>query len=247
MLRSTGRSPMIQIVLGLLLAAQTPAPSATADSAEEPVLISQAPAAEQQSPTPPEAATPAPNPPPRVYRAPRTGQPRGRMAAITRAAGEQVARPLALAPAHVAETLSARPELYWSIDRPHPGPVIFTLNRSDADEPACELTLSSPTRAGASAIDLAGCPKDLETGVEYEWFVAVVADPNKRALDQIAQGWIRRVAPPADLDANKATPADLARRGLWYDALQRAVAQRDAAVWESMLGELSISSVELPR
>ena len=246
MLRSTGRSPMIQLVLGLLLAAQTP-PASIAGEGSEPVLVAQAPASEPQTPTPREASAPAPTSQPRVYRAPRTGQPRGRMAAITRAAGEQVARPLALAPAHVAETLGARPKLYWSIDRPHPGPVIFTLNRSDADEPACELTLPSPTRAGASAIDLAACPKDLETGIEYEWFVAVVADPNKRALDQIAQGWIRRIAPPADLEAAKAAPADLARRGLWYDALERAVAQRDAAVWESLLGELSISSVELPR
>src|SRR5262249_26290748 len=132
--------PMIRLVLGLLLAAQAPAASAIADSADEPILVSQAPASEPQAPTPPEASPPAPTPQPRVYRAPRTGQPRGRMAAITRAAGEQVARPLALAPAHVAETLAARPKLYWSIDRPHPGPVIFTLNRSDADEPACELT-----------------------------------------------------------------------------------------------------------
>jgi uncharacterized protein DUF928 len=234
---------MIQLVLGLLLALQAPPPARAAG--EEPVLVSQVPAPEPPTPTPPEA-TPPPAPPPPTYQAPRTGQPRGRMAAITRAAGERVARPLALAPAHVAETLRARPKLYWSVDRPHPGPVIFTLNRPDADGPACELTLASPTRAGASAIDLAACPKELEPGIEYEWFVAVVADPDKRALDQSTQAWIRRISPPTDLDPSKATPAELAHHGLWYDALERAVTQRDQAMWESLLGELSISSVPIP-
>lgn len=238
---------MISLVLGLLLAAQAPALAGLADPGDEPVLVSQAPAAEPRSPNPPEATAPPPPAQPRVYRAPRTGQPRGRMAAITRTAGEQVARPLALAPAHVAETASARPRLYWSIDRPYPGPVIFTLNSRDAVEPDCELTLPSPTRAGASAIDLAACPADLVPGAEYEWFVAVVVDPHRRALDQIAQGWIRRIPPPTDLDAARATPTDLAKRGLWYDALQRAVALQDRAVWDSLMAELSISSVELPR
>ncbi|HXZ86813.1 MAG TPA: DUF928 domain-containing protein [Myxococcota bacterium] len=237
---------MIQLVLGLLLALQTASPGALAKSGEEPVLVSQVPAPEPPTPSPPEA-TPPPAPPPRTYQPPRTGQPRGRMAAITRAAGEQVARPLALAPTHVAETIRARPKLYWAIDRLHPGPVIFTLNRPDVDEPVCELNLASPSGAGASAIDLAACPKDLEPGIEYEWFVAVVADPAKRALDQITQAWIRRVPPPAELDAAKATPSDLAHHGLWYDALERAVAQRDQPAWELLLGELSISSVELPR
>jgi hypothetical protein len=168
------------------------------------------------------------------------------MAGITRTTGEQQARPLALAPAHVAETLVARPRLYWSIDRGHDGPVIFTLSARDATEPACELDLPKVARPGAHSIDLAACPSDLETGVEYEWFVAVVGDPGRRSQDRVAQGWIRRVPAPADLDLERATATELARRGLWYDALQRAAVQRDGSAWQALLGELSISSVELP-
>jgi hypothetical protein len=237
---------MLQLVLGLLLAAQSPHSGADeARAPQPPVLVSQAsgPQDAERSPKT-EAPPPAPRPP--IYQAPRTGQPRGRMAGITRTTGESLVRPLALAPEHVAQTLAARPRLYWSIDRAHAGPVIFTLSSRDATEPACELTLPPAARPGAHAIDLAACPTDLETGVEYEWFVAVVADPGKRSSDRIAQGWIRRVPAPADLELARASATELARRGLWYDALQRADAQRDRDAWQALLTELSITSVELP-
>jgi hypothetical protein len=237
---------MLQIVLGLLLAAQAPHSDAGDARTPEPaVLVSQATAPERSADAP-KTAAPQPTAPAPIYQAPRTGQPRGRMAGITRTTGEQQARPLALAPAHVAETLAARPYLYWSIDRAHDGAVIFTLSSRDATEPACELDLPQVARPGAHSIDLAACPSELETGVEYEWFVAVVSDPGRRSQDRIAQGWIRRVPAPGDLDLERATATELARRGLWYDALQRAAVQRDRSAWLALLGELSISSVELP-
>jgi hypothetical protein len=235
---------MIQLLLGLVLSAQLP-PSSSADPHAEPVLVSQAPAAERSSDAPKAIeSTPAPQTP--VYRAPRTGQPRGRMSGITRTVGEQLARPLALAPEHVAETIRARPRLYWAIDRAHDGPVIFTLSSRAATEPECEIPLASPARPGAQAVDLAACPLDLAVGTEYEWFVALVGDPGRRSRDHIAQGWIRRVAPPADLELERASAADLAGRGLWYDALQRAALQGDRTTWKALMSELSISSVDLP-
>jgi hypothetical protein len=234
---------MLGLILGLVLATGMEAPVRVAD-AQQPLQAGQAPAPDR---TGSDAATPpAPEPPPRVYRAPRTGQPRGRIAGITRSAGEQLPRPLALAPDHVAQTVHARPRLYWSIDRPWSGRVVFTLSSRDAIEPECELELPAPARAGAQSIDLEACPADVAPGTEYEWFVALVADSQRRARDVVAQGWIRRIEVPAGLDPPRASPAELAGRGLWYDALDRAADQRDGEVWNSLMGELSISSVPLP-
>jgi hypothetical protein len=237
---------MLQIALAFLLAAQPPNAGADDTRAREaPLVVAQAsePEGTAGSANPP---APPPTPTPPIYQAPRTGQPRGRIAGITRGSGDDLPRPLALAPGHVAETTRARPKLYWSIDRPHAGRVMFALSSRDAVEPECEIALPSPTRAGSGVIDLAACPSDLATGTEYEWFVAVVIDPAHRALDHVAQGWIRRVAAPADLDAERASAADLAGRGLWYDALQRAAEQGDRAAWRRLMNELSITSIDPP-
>jgi hypothetical protein len=244
---------MIQLALGLLVAAQIATGDVLAGTPVEPILVSQVqtvdPAGGRDAP-----AEAQPSPQPRIYQPPRTGQPRGRMASGERGGvvgayptGEApLARPLSLAPEHVAQTLEPRPHLYWSIDRPHPGRVVFTLSSRDAIEPDCELELPSPARAGAQAVDLAACPKDLEAGTEYEWFIAVVADPQKRSRDRISQGWIQRVAPPEGFDAATASPADLARQGLWYDALHAAARSQDRDAWKSLMAELSISTIDLP-
>jgi hypothetical protein len=245
---------MIQLALGLLVAAQLASADAFAETAPQPILVSQVQVAD---PAAGREASDEVRPPvqPRIYQPPRTGQPRDRLAGGDRGGSgvlgareplEPVARPLSLAPGHVAQTLSPRPHLYWSIDRPHAGKVILTLSSRDATEPHCELELPSPARAGAQSVDLAACPADLEVGTEYEWFVAVVADPQKRSRDRISQGWIRRVPPPEGFDAAHASPGDLAGRGLWYDALHAAATRSDRAAWQSLMGELSISTVDLP-
>jgi hypothetical protein len=249
---SARRSPMLSLVLGLLLAAQPLRAEDVSQNAESPILLSQAETVERSA-DPPKVEPPQPPPQPRIYQAPRMGQPRSSVSGSTRgippiglAHELPPIRPLALAPGHVAQTVRPRPRLFWSVDRAHDGPVVFTLSTRDAFEPACELELPRVTRAGVQAIDLASCPAELEIGVEYDWFVAVVLDPQKRSRDAIAQGWIRRVAAPADLDLEQASPEALARGGLWYDALQASATRGDRSAWQALMGELSLSSLEPP-
>jgi hypothetical protein len=61
--------------------------------------------------------------------------------------------------------------------------------------------------------------------VTYEWFVALVADPEHRSQDVIARGAIKRIELPemlrTDLVRGGTTdaPRVYAAAGLWYDAL----------------------------
>jgi hypothetical protein len=65
----------------------------------------------------------------------------------------------------------------------------------------------------------------LSPGVEYQWVVALITDPENRSRDLVASGMIKRVDPSADLKKSiaAASPASLpavyAEAGIWYDAL----------------------------
>jgi hypothetical protein len=87
----------------------------------------------------------------------------------------------------------------------------------------------------------------LEVGVEYQWSIALVVDPEQRSSDIVATGWIERVPAPA------ATPADAveaAARGLWYDAIDAASvrAERtpgDAAELDALLVQAGLGGVRV--
>ena len=65
----------------------------------------------------------------------------------------------------------------------------------------------------------------LAAGVEYEWSISLVIDPEQRSSDIIASGWIDRVSEPPELAAELEsagtanTTQVYGKNGLWYDAL----------------------------
>ena len=124
---------------------------------------------------------------------------------------------------HVARTVSEQPPLFWYIDSiPEPGiRLIFALLDEESVEPISEITLTV-TKSGVQRISLAEQGVKLEPGVEYEWSVALVLDPEQRSRDIIASGWAIRVEDaPADLGGKPSTDLVMAyaEAGLWYDAL----------------------------
>jgi hypothetical protein len=130
---------------------------------------------------------------------------------------------VALAPDHTGATLAPRPSLFWYVSGPIPAEAgwVFALVDPTRIEPALEVPLTSPAGAGIQRIDLeqlGGPSFGLEPGVEYEWSVALVFDENERARDVVSLGWIDRIARPSGL-AERAGAVELARHGLWYDAL----------------------------
>ena len=115
--------------------------------------------------------------------------------------------------------------MYWFLSEPTKYPIEFTLIEAKAIKPLVETRISQAVQPGVQCIRLADYDVRLKTGVQYQWFVAVVPDPEQRSKDIIAGGEIERV----DLQAGVRTkleqagksnaPFVYAEAGLWYDAL----------------------------
>jgi hypothetical protein len=160
---------------------------------------------------------------------PKRGKPAGRVGGGSRDTGGDAWPVLAaLVPEHVGRTVSDQPSLFWYIDAvPKAGTqLVFALIDEDSVEPIREISLDAPAQAGVQRISLSAYGVKLEPGVEYEWSVALVVDPEQRSNDIIASGWIDRLKEaPEGLESRTqegaATSAvnAYAELGLWYDAL----------------------------
>ncbi len=172
------------------------------------------------------------------YNPPRRGSPRGRVGAGLRTASAHP-RALALAPDHVAETVSAQPSLFWHIDGLPRGDseLIFTLLEEEGDDPVAEIRLAQPTGAGIQRIRLADLGVSLRPDREYEWSVSLVVASGPRSHDAVTTGYIRRVAEPLELAARAPGVESYAELGLWYDALESVSDSIDARPSDSSLRE----------
>jgi hypothetical protein len=154
------------------------------------------------------------------------GKPARVVGGATRGSIEKIPMMFALTPDHVGQTVSGQPSLFWYIDRIPDASmrVEFTLFDQDGDEPEVETTLATPNRAGIQRIRLANYGVNLKPGVEYEWSVALVVNPEKRSKDVVVTGWIDRVEHGGQLTARlesgggAQTAAIYAEEGLWYDS-----------------------------
>ena len=101
----------------------------------------------------------------------------------------------------------------------------MTLTDEQAVEPLLDLNLSPPIKPGVQRVRLADHGVHLAPGVEYQWAVALVPDPEHRSKDIVAAAGIERIMATEALQANlaqadkTAVPALYAEAGLWYDAV----------------------------
>lgn len=159
-----------------------------------------------------------------LYVPPSLGMPGGRVGAGTRSAGRQYSIQV-LAPDHVGLTTATQPTLYWYLASPTGARIDLTIRNGDAVEPVLDRPLRGPFTAGVHAVRLADYEVSLEPGKSYQWFVAVVPDPEKRSSDFVSGAWIRPDAPPAALRQRlETTPPEravfvYAQSSLWYDAI----------------------------
>jgi hypothetical protein len=157
---------------------------------------------------------------------------RGRTGGGTRGAGDGAPVTLeALAPDHAGLTVSPQPTLYWFVSRRIESEAELTIVDDSSVDPLLELKLTPPIEPGIHALSLAEHGVELKTGVPYQWFVAVVVDPNQRSYDVIAGGEIERVTQPSALESalqsagTRRAPQAYAEAGIWYDALDVLSAQ----------------------
>jgi hypothetical protein len=160
-----------------------------------------------------------------VYQPPKLGKPARTVGGGSRGSKDKVPALFVVAPEHVGQTASARPSLFYFIDRvPDPSiRVEFTLLDEESVEPLVETVLPTPKRAGVHRIRLADHGVKLAAGIEYEWSVSLVLDPNERSKDIVATSWIDRIPESGELKSRLAsegaTAAVFAEEGLWYDAI----------------------------
>ncbi len=101
----------------------------------------------------------------------------------------------------------------------------FTLLDEDGIEPVVEAFIETPNDGGIHRIRLSDFDVELQAGTEYEWSVSIVVDPDERAKDVVATGWIKCVERSDDLKSRLASEGATgairvyADQGLWYDAL----------------------------
>src|SRR5262249_44766436 len=101
-------------------------------------------------------------------------------------------------------------------------------------KPIVQVQMDRSTSAGIQRLKLSEHGAKLTPGVEYQWVVALVTDPENRSKDLVASGVIKRIEPAADLKekiasaAPTAVPAVYAEAGIWYDALAALSDQIDA-------------------
>lgn len=162
-----------------------------------------------------------------AYRPPEADAPPTRVGGDSRGFGGEAFELTVLAPDHTALTTQAQPTLYWFTSEPIDAPTELTLTAPGADEPLLERTLAPPLPAGIHRLSLADEAIELEPGIDYQWFVAMVADRERRSKDLVTGGEIRRVRPSDTLQqalasqpAAEERPRLYAESGYWYDALE---------------------------
>jgi hypothetical protein len=153
------------------------------------------------------------------------GAPAARIGGGTRGIGGVALELVVLAPDHTGLTTKEQPTLYWYVSEPVPSKLEVTLINDENIDPELEEVVATPGSAGIQSIDLAKTGAKLEPGLEYRWFVSVVADPGQRSNDIVASGTIQRMMPDGVLKAKIAGADDralvriYAEGGVWYDAI----------------------------
>jgi hypothetical protein len=218
------------LILATLLAAlgvsaQEPGQT-TEDSGSKPAEQAGAGQGDPESVSAPESPSPPVPGAGVVYQPPARGRPAHTVGGATRGTGDKVPVLFVVTPDHVGQTTSAQPSLFWYIDRVPDAAIQieFTLLDEESIKPLAEGFIVTPKGAGVHRIRLADYGVRLSRGVEYEWSVALILDPNDRSKDVVATGWIDRVEPSAQLtsrleaEGRERAAAVYANEGIWYDA-----------------------------
>src|SRR5215831_15935194 len=181
------------------------------------------------------AAEQKPAAPPAVkFRPPTTGTSSVRVTGGSRGTGTNEVVLDVLAPDEIGITTQEQPSLFWYQSKPANARFELTLLQDQKVKPIIQVQMERSTAAGIQRLKLSEQNVKLAPGVEYQWVVALVTDPDNRSKDLVASGVIKRIEPAADLKvkiasaAPAALPAVYAEAGIWYDALSVLSDQIDA-------------------
>jgi hypothetical protein len=160
-----------------------------------------------------------------TYVPPAAGAPARRVGGSSRGVAAAVPFVAVLAPEQAGFTFEAQPVLYWFASAPSTLRLEITLIDERGVVPMIERPLDGTQAGGVHAFALADAGVHLEPGIDYQWSVALITDPEQRSGDVLSQGVIRRLPADATLAPrlHEASPLEraalLAQAGIWYDAL----------------------------
>jgi hypothetical protein len=130
-----------------------------------------------------------------------------------------------LAPDDIGLTTQEQPSLFWYQSQPADAKFELTLLQEKQIKPLVQVKVDRASKAGFQRLKLSEHGVKLTPGVEYQWVVALVTDPENRSTDLVASGVVKRIEPAADVKQkiSQAAPASLpsiyAEAGIWYDAI----------------------------
>ena len=168
------------------------------------------------------------------FRPPTTTITSVRVTGGSRGTGEAMTTLDVLAPDEVGITTQEQPSLFWYQSKPANAKFELTLLQDNKVKPLVQFEIDRSSKAGIQRLKLSEHGAKLEVGVEYQWVIALVTDPDNRSKDLVASGVIKRIDPTGDLKekVSSASPASLpgvyAEGGIWYDALAVLSDQIDA-------------------
>jgi hypothetical protein len=159
------------------------------------------------------------------YIPPRTKPPRARVGGVTRGSLGSDPNVLALVPDHVGFTIKQEPKLYWYISQATTLPTIFTLREDEAVRPIVEVPLRSPQCPGIHAVRLKDFGVELKEDISYRWYISIQRDRDSPSQDIVTGGMIERISIVEALFlfpgfTDESDPVQLAKAGLWYDAIR---------------------------
>jgi hypothetical protein len=159
------------------------------------------------------------------FRPQTTGTASVRVTGGSRGSGDAAVTLDVLAPDDIGTTTQEQPSLFWFQSKPAEAKFELTLLEQKKVKPLVQVKVDRASKAGIQRLNLSDHGVKLNPGVEYQWVVALVTDPENRSTDLVASGVIKRVTPAAELKEkiSQATPGSraglYADAGIWYDAL----------------------------
>ena len=161
-----------------------------------------------------------------IYRPAKGSAPAARVTGGSRGSGDTTITLDVLAPDETGLTTQEQPSLFWYQSKSAAARFELTLLEENKVKPVLQVNVDRSANAGIQRLKLSDHGVKLAVGIEYQWVIALVTDPNNRSSDLVASGFIQRIEPSSELKAKiaKASPLTLpaiyAEAGIWHDALE---------------------------
>src|SRR6266478_2461130 len=120
------------------------------------------------------------------FRPATTGAPTVRVTGGSRGTGDATITLDVLAPDEIGVTTQEQPSLFWFQSKPADAKFELTLLEDNKVKPIVQVMIERSTKAGIQRLKLSEHGAKLTPGVEYQWVVALVTDPNNRSSDLVA-------------------------------------------------------------